>query len=142
MPFKWETDFDKKFKLQGTTLDRRRKLTDEQKEEIKKDTTTSCNKLAKQYGVTKRTIQFIRNPESLKECIKRRQERGGSKIYYNREQHTKQMREFRKRKQQIYILGELGCLPKEFMKSSKESQETTDSNLQTTHTTLPDSEQE
>lgn len=142
MPFKWETEFDKRFKLQGTKLDRRRHLTDEQKDAIRKDTVTSCNKLAKQYGVTKRTIQFIRNPESLAECIKRRQERGGSKIYYNREQHTKQMREYRKRKQQIYVLGELGCLPTEFMKSSNESQETTDSNLQTTHTTLQSSEQE
>ena len=99
MPFKWEIEFDKKFKLQGTKLDRRRRLTDEQKDAIRKDTVTSCNKLAKQYGVTKRTIQFIRNPESLAECIKRRQERGGSKIYYNREQHTKQMREYRRRKQ-------------------------------------------
>lgn len=120
MPFKWETDFDKRFKLQGTKLDRRRKLTEEQREEIRKDAVTSCNKLAEKYGVTKRTIQFIRHPEALEECIKRRKERGGSKIYYNREQHTKQMREFRRRKQQIYLLGELGCLPSEFIKQKKE----------------------
>ena len=48
-------------------LDRRRKLSDEQKDEIKHKYGTgfySLNGLAKEYGVSKKTILLIVNPES------------------------------------------------------------------------------
>lgn len=48
-------------------LDRRRKLSDEQKDEIKHKYSTgfySLNGLAKEYGVSKKTILLIVNPES------------------------------------------------------------------------------
>lgn len=61
MPYKSE-----KIKL-SETQDRRRKLTDMQRTEIKDLYATglySLNGLAKQYGVSKKTILLIVNPES------------------------------------------------------------------------------
>lgn len=61
MPFKAE-----KIKL-PPELDRRRKLSDEQKDEIKHKYDTgyySLNGLAKEYFVSKKTILLIVNPES------------------------------------------------------------------------------
>ena len=48
-------------------LDRRRKLSDEQKDEIKHKYSTglySLNKLADEYSVSKKTVLLIVNPES------------------------------------------------------------------------------
>lgn len=48
-------------------LDRRRKLSDEQKDEIKHKYSTgfySLNGLAKEYNVSKKTVLLIVNPES------------------------------------------------------------------------------
>jgi transposase len=61
----------------------------------------SQNKLAAKFSVSKRTISFILNPEKLAENKLRRLERGGSKIYYDREQHNVAMAEHRKRKYNI-----------------------------------------
>lgn len=61
MPYKTE-----KMRL-SPELDRRRKLNDEQKDEIKHKYSTgfySLNGLAKEYGVSKKTILLIVNPES------------------------------------------------------------------------------
>lgn len=61
MPYKTE-----KLKL-PPELDRRRKLNDEQKDEIKHKYSTgfySLNGLAKEYGVSKKTILLIVNSES------------------------------------------------------------------------------
>ena len=61
MPYKTE-----KIKL-PQELDRRRKLSDEQKDEIRHKYSTglySLNGLAREYGVTKKTILIIVNPES------------------------------------------------------------------------------
>lgn len=61
MPYKVE-----KMKL-PPELDRRRKISDEQKEEIKHKYSTglySYNQLAKEYGVSKKLILITVNPES------------------------------------------------------------------------------
>lgn len=61
MPYKVE-----KQKL-PSELDRRRKLSDEQKDEIKHKYSTglySLNGLAKEYSVSKKTVLLIVNPES------------------------------------------------------------------------------
>lgn len=61
MPYKTE-----KQKL-PPELDRRRKLSDEQKDEIKHKYSTgsySLNGLAKEYNVSKKTVLLIVNPES------------------------------------------------------------------------------
>lgn len=61
MPYKTE-----KLRL-PPELDRRRKLTDEQRDEIKHKYSTglySLNGLAKEYSVSKKTVLLIVNPES------------------------------------------------------------------------------
>lgn len=53
-------------KIAGTKLDRRRKLTEEQKKEIFENKLgLSQRKLAAMYEVSRRTIQFILDPEKL-----------------------------------------------------------------------------
>ena len=101
MPYKSE-----KIKIQQTEYDRRIKLTEHQKEEIKKKWATGLatkRGLARDYGVCPRTIDFLLNPDKLEENKKRRAERGGTKIYYNRENHRKSMSKTRKYKQELYI---------------------------------------
>tara|TARA_Y100000310_G_scaffold307018_1_gene348712 strand:- start:20769 stop:21083 length:315 start_codon:yes stop_codon:yes gene_type:complete len=97
-------------KLLKRNQDRRIKLTDEQREDIKKiraTTTLSQRKIAEMYGVSRRTIQFIINPQSLIENKKRRAERGGTKIYYDTKKNTIAQREHRAYKQGLYLKGEL-----------------------------------
>lgn len=78
---------DKKV-IQGTKLDRRVKLTAEQKKEIVAlKGTASCNDVGVKYGVNRRTIDFLWHPEKLIRCNQLRKERGGSKQYYNKDKH-------------------------------------------------------
>lgn len=88
--------------------DRRRKLTDQEKIEIKGlYGQISQRKLAKAYGVSRRLITFIGDPEKLKANLERREERGGSRIYYVKERYAKVMKKHRRWKQQLYLKGEL-----------------------------------
>lgn len=104
MPYKSE-----KIKIAGTKNDRRIKLTPEQKEEIRLNRgNLSQRKLAKEYGVSRRTVQFIIDPDKLKENLKRREERGGSMQYYNRASHAENIREHRRYKQDLMLKGEIG----------------------------------
>lgn len=103
MPFKSE-----KIKIQGTQFDKRVKLTIEDKELIKwlrEEEEISYQKLANQFKVSKRTIIFICKPETLQACKDARVKRGGSKIYYEKEKHTKAIKEHRKYKQDLKIKG-------------------------------------
>lgn len=96
MPFKTDKE-----NLKTNILRRTSKLLDCQKEMIKwwrQEKGYSHNHLAKMFGVSKRTIQFILNPEKKAENLKRRQERGGWKQYYNKEDHAASMKEHRKYK--------------------------------------------
>jgi hypothetical protein len=56
---------------------------------------TSINKLAKDFKVNKRLIQFILFPERLKKNKELRADRGGSKIYYDREEHNQAINNLR-----------------------------------------------
>lgn len=87
----------------GKANDRRRKLTEEQKEEIKalKDTGLSKKEVAAQYGCDRRTIDFIWNPEKLQRNIQLRQENGGSRNYYDKEKHRQYMQKYRNHKREI-----------------------------------------
>ena len=103
MPFK-----SGKIKIQGTQFDKRVKLTIEDKELIKwlrEEEEISYQKLASQFKVSKRTIIFICKPETLQACKDARAKRGGSKIYYEKEKHTKAIKEHRKYKQDLKIKG-------------------------------------
>mgnify|MGYP001945381854 FL=1 len=106
MPYKFETER----KRIPKEKDRRIKLTDEQREEIRKLYATglySQRKLAKKFGVSRRTIVFTIYPERLEENKKRRQECGGSKIYYDKDKHREYMRRHRQYKRQLAEKGEL-----------------------------------
>lgn len=59
----------------------RDKLTDQQRKEIYANVNyESVNQLAKDYGVSRRTIQFIQNPQLLAENIKLKKKREKKKF--------------------------------------------------------------
>ena len=103
MPYKSE-----KIKIQGTLKDRRRKLTDDEKEQIKglyKDTGISIHSLAKDFNVSRRTIQFILFPDRNDRAKQRFKEHW--KDYYDRKKLTAATREKRRYKQKLYLKGEI-----------------------------------
>ncbi len=103
MPYKSEN-----IKIAGTKYERRIKLTPEQKEEIFQNKLgLSQRVLAKQYGVSRRTIQFILDPEKLKENLKRREERGGTMQYYKPKEWASIQREHRRYKQELKVQGKI-----------------------------------
>lgn len=61
----------------------------------------SFNEIAAIFRVSKRTIQFICDPDKLAANIERRQERGGWKQYYNKEENTKAKKKHRQYKNTI-----------------------------------------
>jgi len=102
MPYKHEYSEPKKEITQYD--DRRRKLTDEQREEIKKlYGTISQRKLARMFGVSRRLIIFIGCPEKYKKNLEDRANRGGSKIYYVPEKHKKAMKKHRRHKHKLDV---------------------------------------
>ncbi len=66
-------------------LDRRRKLSDLQKETIAHLVGSNIAELARYYGVSRRTIQFLMYPDRKAEMLRKRAESGGSKKYHNKE---------------------------------------------------------
>lgn len=103
MPYKSST-----IKL-APTQDRRRKLTDEQKEEIKriyKSGVCGTRPLAKQFGVSRSAIQVIVNPNIAE------RKRQYTKEHWRNYRPTKEewaatIREHRHYKQELYVKGEL-----------------------------------
>ncbi len=92
MPYK--TD---KQKLGSPFLSKRVKLLPCQKEMIKywHELGTSIHGLAKMFKVNKRTIQFILFPERLELNKLHRKQRGGSKVYYDKDYHKEKIKEHR-----------------------------------------------
>lgn len=84
--------------------DKRVRLTPEDKEDIRqmRREGQSIRGMARLYGVSKRLIQFTVSPERLEHNYQLRLERGGSKIYYQREKHTSAMRRHRQHKREVY----------------------------------------
>lgn len=96
--------------INNEKLDRRVKLTQEEKDEIfqlYQIGDTSQRKLATQFGVSRRSIQFILDPDKLVENKKRREERGGTARYYDKESHAKSMKEHRDYKKQLFQEGKI-----------------------------------
>ena len=91
--------------------DRRVKLSQEDKEEIRyrylEIGGVSQRELAREYGVSKRLIQFCIYPEKQKENYMKRMERGGSRQYYDREKHTESVRNTRRYRKELCDKGEL-----------------------------------
>lgn len=103
MPYKSE-----KLKL-PPNKDRRRKLTDEQKEEIRKIYATGIcgtRPLAEKFGVSRSLIQIVVNP-AIAEKKKQRMKEHWRDYRPNKEEWNKIKREHRKYKQSLYLKGEL-----------------------------------
>lgn len=103
MPYKSE-----KLKL-TETQDRRRKLTEEQKEAIKRiyaEGQVGQRPLAKQFGVSRSTIQLIVNPERAK-AVKERRKEHWRDYRPTKEEWAATVREHRRYKQELYLKGEL-----------------------------------
>jgi transposase len=95
-----------KLAIKNDKLDRRRKLTDSQRIEIKANREgLSQRKLASKYGVSRRTIQFILDPEKRAENLKRREERAGTKQYYDKDKHRESMKDHRRYKKELLEKG-------------------------------------
>ena len=103
MPYKSE-----KIKLKGLQ-DRRKRLTDEQRNEIKKLYGTglySLNDLAKRFCVSKKTILLIVNSDSAEKAKQYRKEHW--KDWQRKgEEHNKAIMNTRKYKQRLYRDGKL-----------------------------------
>ena len=65
----------------------------------------SYNSIARAYGVSKRLIQFICNPDIEKRNAERRKKLGKEGRYYNKEYHKEQVRETRRYKHWLYNNG-------------------------------------
>ena len=105
MPFK-----SGKILIEKTSFDRRVKLTDDDKElirKISKEENLSQRELARKFNVSRRLIQYVLDPEKLTENKRIREERGGSKQYYDKEKHREYMKDHRRYKQDLYIKGEI-----------------------------------
>lgn len=103
MPYKSE-----KLKL-NELQDRRRKLTDEQREEIKRiyqSSVCGTRPLAKQFGVSRSTIQVIVNP-AIKQRHHDRMAKHWRDYKTSKEEWAETMREHRRYKQELYLKGEL-----------------------------------
>ena len=105
MPYKSE-----KIKL-PKEQDRRIKLTDEQREEIKEKYSTglySQRALAREYGVSRRLISFVLDDTKYQKCKEQFKERKADGRYKpDKEAWAKTMREYRHYKQRLYLNGEL-----------------------------------
>lgn len=103
MPYKSE-----KIKL-SETQDRRRKLTKEQKEEIKAIYATGVcgtRPLAKRFEVSRSLIQIIVNP-SIAQKRKEYTKNNWAKYKTTKEERAEIQREHRRYKQELYVKGEL-----------------------------------
>jgi DNA invertase Pin-like site-specific DNA recombinase len=103
MPYKSE-----KLKL-PPEKDRRRKLTDDQKEQIRGIYATGVcgmRPLAKQFGVSRTTIQIIVNPKRA-EAVKQRTKEHWRDYRPSKEKWAETMREYRHYKQDLFLKGEL-----------------------------------
>jgi len=99
MPYKFETD---KRKI-PREKDKRVKLTEEEKEEVKRlYGQISQRKLAKMFGVSRRLVIFIGCPEKLRRAKELYKERRKDGRYYHKERHTQQVKKHRRYKKTIF----------------------------------------
>ena len=104
MPYKHETDHLRLSQQQ----DRRRKLTEEQKEEIRQHTADgkgSWQALADRYHVSKSTIGVIVSPNRAEKV--RSRIKAHWRDYHDQEKLTAAVRATRRYKQELYLKGEL-----------------------------------
>ena len=89
--------------------DRRRKLTDAQREEVREQHAqgASQRQLAAHFGVSRRLISFILDPEKEAAAKAAYIERRKDGRYYDPAKHTAQVRAHRRHKNKLYQEGKL-----------------------------------
>jgi hypothetical protein len=95
----------------GKKLDKRIKLTDEQRERIREEYATgliSQRGLAEKYGVSRRLIQFTLDDEKKERAKKQFAERQKTGRYYDKDKHKEYMKIHRRRKHELYKEGKIG----------------------------------
>lgn len=101
MPYKSE-----KLKIAGTQYDRRKKLSDDQKQYIRwlrEEEQLSYNQLAQMFGVSKRLVIFICKPETQEKCRERfKQLKKDGRYKPTKEEWADTMKEHRRYKQNLY----------------------------------------
>lgn len=106
MPYKSE-----KIKIAGTKHDRRRKLTEDQKQYIRwlrEEEKLSQRKLAAMFGVSRRLITFILDPDKEKSNKARLKEsKAKGKYKYTKEKWAATMKEHRHYKQKLFCDGKI-----------------------------------
>lgn len=94
MPYK----FEYKHLIKKREDDKRVKLSEDDKKEIRKiyaQGLMSQRQLATMFNVSRRSIQFVLDPEKLKRNYEQFKERSKDGRYYDKERHKKYMREHR-----------------------------------------------
>lgn len=98
-------------KIQGTIYDRRRKLTEEQKQEIRRIREAdgmSQAALAQMFGVSKRLVQLILDPEKEKIAKQRYAERAKDGRYAKSKAEAAAIyREYKERRQTLISEGKI-----------------------------------
>lgn len=105
MPF-----LSEKITIAKTKHDRRVKLTDDDKALVRwlsEEEQLSQRVLASQFNVSRRTIQFILDPQKLIDNKKRREERGGWSQYYDKEKNAEYIKDHRRYKQALFVKEEI-----------------------------------
>ena len=97
--------------LQGTIYDRRRRLTEEQKEdirELREIDGLSTYRLAAMFGVSRRTIDFVLNPDRLERVKAQTSERAKDGRYRpDTATATENVRRTREYKRQLKMEGKI-----------------------------------
>jgi len=103
MPYKFE-----KTPINNPKLDKRVKLTDEDKEHIREEYATgliSQRGLAEKYGVSRRLIQFTLNPEKHEAQKQQYAERRKDGRYYDKDKHKDYVKKHRSHKKELFENG-------------------------------------
>lgn len=102
--------------INNENLDRRVKLKASDKEKIKKLYETgeySQRNLASMFNISRRTIQFVISPEKLEQNKSLRKEKGGWRVYYNKEYSREAIKKHRQYKKELYLEGKIGIINNE-----------------------------
>jgi len=94
--------------INNIRLDRRVKLTDTEKQKIREEYATGeigMRALATKYKVSRRTIDFILNPDRLEKAKEQFAERQKDGRYYNKEKHREYVKQHRDYKSNLYKKG-------------------------------------
>jgi hypothetical protein len=94
--------------INNAKLDKRVKLTDESRQQIKEEYETgdiSIHSLSKKYKVSRRTIQFILFPDRLDKAKEQFAERRKDGRYYDKDKHREYTKQHRDHKKELWNKG-------------------------------------